>query len=159
MHHTSSKKLHYYTWDCGLLCAYHCPSAGQREWQQVATRIFGSSRRTKQISMWRRLYPTPIPGIIRTLDLAHAASFSMPPYSPIHPHALQPADSLEQPPPYTQHVEDELEDNIHVATLEEKKRRWWRNAFINAAFIASWSVCLVLWNLSHDSGLRLGLYQ
>jgi len=31
---------------------------------------------------------------------------------------------------------------IHLASLAEKKRLWWRNAFINTIFIASWWVIL-----------------
>ena len=31
-------------------------------------------------------------------------------------------------------------DGIHLASLTEKKRLWWRNAFINTVFIASWYV-------------------
>lgn len=65
-------------------------------------------------------------------------------YSPAHSHASLSADSLEQPPAYTQHLDDEIEDDVHIATLEEKKRRWWRNALINATFIASWSAPYVL---------------
>jgi solute carrier family 35 protein C2 len=36
-------------------------------------------------------------------------------------------------------VHFELED-VHFATTEEKKRLWFRDAFINALFIASWCV-------------------
>lgn len=32
--------------------------------------------------------------------------------------------------------DDEL--NVHVASLAEKKRLWWRNALINMSFIAAW---------------------
>jgi solute carrier family 35 protein C2 len=32
---------------------------------------------------------------------------------------------------------DELED-LHLASISEKKRLWWKNATINAAFISSW---------------------
>ncbi|KAF8995468.1 triose-phosphate transporter family-domain-containing protein [Cyathus striatus] len=35
------------------------------------------------------------------------------------------------------HGEDTLND-VHLATLEEKKLLWWRNAIINTLFIASW---------------------
>lgn len=31
-------------------------------------------------------------------------------------------------------------DNIHLASLAEKKRLWWRNGLINMAFISSWYV-------------------
>jgi hypothetical protein len=31
-------------------------------------------------------------------------------------------------------------EDVHFATIEEKKRIWFRDAFINAFFIASWSV-------------------
>ncbi len=33
---------------------------------------------------------------------------------------------------------------VHLATVEEKKRRWWRNALINIAFISSWYVSTLL---------------
>ncbi|ESK91006.1 nucleotide-sugar transporter [Moniliophthora roreri MCA 2997] len=32
----------------------------------------------------------------------------------------------------------ELEEQVHIASIEEKKRLWWRNAVINSLFIASW---------------------
>ena len=32
------------------------------------------------------------------------------------------------------------DDHVHLASLAEKKRLWWRNAVINLAFIASWRV-------------------
>ncbi|KIP08495.1 hypothetical protein PHLGIDRAFT_104289 [Phlebiopsis gigantea 11061_1 CR5-6] len=59
-------------------------------------------------------------------------------YSSVHSHDPLPPHSLEQPPAYSQHDDDDPEDHVHIATLEEKKRRWWRNAFINTALIASW---------------------
>lgn len=31
-------------------------------------------------------------------------------------------------------------ENIHLATLGEKKRLWWRNALINILYILSWCV-------------------
>jgi hypothetical protein len=31
-------------------------------------------------------------------------------------------------------------EDMHFATIEEKKRLWFRDAFINALFIASWCV-------------------
>lgn len=62
-------------------------------------------------------------------------------------HALS-SDSLEQPPAYSQHEGGDPENDVHLATLEEKKRRWWRNALINTAFIASWSVCNVCYKAS-----------
>jgi hypothetical protein len=31
-------------------------------------------------------------------------------------------------------------EEVHFATIEEKKRLWFRDAFINALFIASWCV-------------------
>jgi solute carrier family 35, member C2 len=41
---------------------------------------------------------------------------------------------------YSNYVNGGSHDHVHLATVEEKKRRWWRNAFINVAFIASWYV-------------------
>jgi solute carrier family 35, member C2 len=32
-----------------------------------------------------------------------------------------------------------MSDGVHLASLKEKKRVWWRNAIINMLFIASWS--------------------
>ncbi|KAI0790716.1 triose-phosphate transporter family-domain-containing protein [Abortiporus biennis] len=50
-----------------------------------------------------------------------------------------------RPPPSYEEVRttapiEELEDDyeIHLASLVEKKRLWWRNALINSMFIASW---------------------
>lgn len=28
--------------------------------------------------------------------------------------------------------------NVHLASIAEKKKLWWKNAIINSAFIASW---------------------
>ena len=61
-------------------------------------------------------------------------------YPATHAHDALDADETAQPPPYDDHADVEPEEHTHLATLEEKKRRWWRNAFINAAFIASWCV-------------------
>jgi len=40
------------------------------------------------------------------------------------------------------HIEEgnagEVRDGVHHATIEEKKRRWWRNALINLVVMASW---------------------
>jgi len=33
-----------------------------------------------------------------------------------------------------------LSEDVHFATIEEKKRLWFRDALINTLFIASWSV-------------------
>lgn len=30
------------------------------------------------------------------------------------------------------------DEHVHLASLTEKKRLWWRNAVINGAFIVSW---------------------
>lgn len=65
-------------------------------------------------------------------------------YSPAHSQDTLSAESLEQPPEYEEHAEYVTEDDVHIATLEEKKRRWWRNALINATFIASWSAFAIL---------------
>ena len=75
----------------------------------------------------------------------------MAPYSSTPPHDALSADEIAQPPPYDQHVSSDLDEHVHLATLEEKKRRWWRNAFINAAFIASWcAVHCIQPNLLHS---------
>jgi hypothetical protein len=39
--------------------------------------------------------------------------------------------------PFTNH---ETLEHVHLASLAEKKRLWWRNALINTLFIASWCV-------------------
>lgn len=45
---------------------------------------------------------------------------------------------------FTYDVDDIREEHdaqgIHLASLAERKRLWWRNATINTLFIASWSV-------------------
>lgn len=52
----------------------------------------------------------------------------------------------EYPPDYTlddlNGPQSTLNTDIHFADSLEKKRLWWRNAVINAAFIASWYVAL-----------------
>lgn len=53
----------------------------------------------------------------------------------------QPPHLAEQPPNYDDVVDtDDVHEDIHLASVEEKKRRWWRNALINMMFIASWCV-------------------
>ncbi|CAL1708093.1 unnamed protein product [Somion occarium] len=59
-------------------------------------------------------------------------------------------DQYSRQPLRDNHTDEELADDapvydlyddgtdIHLATVEEKKRLWWKNAFINALFIASW---------------------
>src|SRR6266540_89182 len=42
---------------------------------------------------------------------------------------------------------------IHLASLAEKKRLWWRNAFINTIFIASW--CVLLLRIQSEKGFYL----
>jgi hypothetical protein len=49
-------------------------------------------------------------------------------------------------------------EDVHFATIEEKKRLWFRDAFLNALFIASWSVRIYdqsasVPSLSHYKGL------
>jgi hypothetical protein len=39
--------------------------------------------------------------------------------------------------------------NVHIASLAEKKRIWWRTAIINACFIASWYVDVTVRLLNH----------
>lgn len=34
----------------------------------------------------------------------------------------------------------DYDEQVHIASEAEKRRLWWRNAFINALFIASWCV-------------------
>ncbi|KAJ7718014.1 TPT-domain-containing protein [Mycena maculata] len=54
-------------------------------------------------------------------------------------------------PPFTDDADGTLSgaETVHLATLAEKKRLWWRNAIVNALFIASWflfSTVLSLYN-------------
>lgn len=49
-------------------------------------------------------------------------------------------DSVTPQPLGANHEEHEYDAEVHLASLAEKKRLWWRNAFINASFIASWFV-------------------
>jgi solute carrier family 35 protein C2 len=41
------------------------------------------------------------------------------------------------------------ESNVHIASLAEKQRIWWRTAIINACFIASWYVDVTVRLLEH----------
>jgi solute carrier family 35 protein C2 len=36
----------------------------------------------------------------------------------------------------------DVDTNVHLASLSDKKRLWWRTAAINGAYIASWCVVL-----------------
>ena len=77
--------------------------------------------------------------------MSHAASHEMAEYPPQTDYDTQPPHLLNQPPNYEDIVvEDDSHEDIHLATVEEKKRRWWRNALINVLFIASWYVVLAL---------------
>lgn len=40
--------------------------------------------------------------------------------------------------PILNHDRIDDDEHVHLASLAEKKRLWWRNAVINALFIASW---------------------
>ena len=51
------------------------------------------------------------------------------------------ASAGEDREPYNSTLDNELlrdTRTVHYATEAEKKRLWWRNAVINALFIASW---------------------
>ena len=62
--------------------------------------------------------------------------------------------SLDEPlvRPYDDQI-DPADAAIHLASLAEKKRLWWRNAFINTIFIALWWVILL--NSQSEGGLHL----
>lgn len=86
-------------------------------------------------------------------------------YPSAQSHDDQAAASLTNDTNNSDH--DDVDDfaNVHLATLEEKKRRWWRNAFINTMFIASWCerVLNASWAMFHVfvsfiSGSSLPLY-
>ncbi len=58
---------------------------------------------------------------------------------PEHTQDTTDEDSLTEPPEYDENGQaNGFVDDIHIATVEEKKRRWWRNALINSLFIGSW---------------------
>ena len=44
---------------------------------------------------------------------------------------------------------------VPLATVDQKRRKWWRDALINLCFIAGWYVDIVCWlsNSSIDIGL------
>lgn len=52
-------------------------------------------------------------------------------------------DEQDESAPWRRSVEGEVSD-LHLASEAEKKRLWWRNAVINAIFIAAWCVHPVL---------------
>ncbi|TFY79984.1 hypothetical protein EWM64_g4028 [Hericium alpestre] len=57
-------------------------------------------------------------------------------------------DFHNRPPAYPLNdLEDSELRDVHLATPEEKKRLWWRNAFINMLFIASWFIFAILLSL------------
>ncbi len=74
------------------------------------------------------------------------------PQSPLYPWMMELAThkqvdyevlSLNEPSiqsSRTSFEETTLNDGVHLATLAEKKRLWWRTAVINVVFIASWYV-------------------
>jgi hypothetical protein len=42
--------------------------------------------------------------------------------------------------PFTNNGPQDQDEQVHLASLAEKKRLWWRNAVVNAVFISSWCV-------------------
>ncbi|GJJ05936.1 hypothetical protein Clacol_000123 [Clathrus columnatus] len=44
----------------------------------------------------------------------------------------------------TEFIESELQTGIHFASIDEKKRLWWKNALITAGCITSWCVIKIL---------------
>lgn len=64
----------------------------------------------------------------------------------LHPMSRQPLtnnghaniEDLEDDAPVYELYDDATD--VHLASVEEKKRIWWKNAFINMLFIASWYV-------------------
>jgi hypothetical protein len=48
---------------------------------------------------------------------------------------------------FTNHEPEDQDEQVHLASLAEKKRLWWRNAVINSFFIASWYVLLAIHSL------------
>ncbi|THG96174.1 hypothetical protein EW026_g5607 [Hermanssonia centrifuga] len=67
---------------------------------------------------------------------------------PEHTQDTTDEDSLTEPPEYDENGQaNGFVDDIHIATVEEKKRRWWRNALINSLFIGSWFVFAMVLSL------------
>lgn len=58
------------------------------------------------------------------------------------PDVYPPDERITQPSHQLLSDYDETchDPNIHLASVAEKKRLWWRNAVVNASFIASWCV-------------------
>ncbi|KAI0693011.1 triose-phosphate transporter family-domain-containing protein [Cytidiella melzeri] len=67
----------------------------------------------------------------------------------LHPpsHEDHHSDTVEHPTHDEERTPGGPRDGRHLATVEEKKRRWWRNAFINMAFISSWFLFATLLSL------------
>ncbi|KAJ7078842.1 triose-phosphate transporter family-domain-containing protein [Mycena belliarum] len=66
-------------------------------------------------------------------------------------HQYSPAESIDRslPHPADDGYEMNPTEQVHLASLAEKKRLWWRNAAVNTIFIASWfffSTILSLYN-------------
>ena len=62
-------------------------------------------------------------------------------HTPEDTYRSLPTDTIDRPPDYDDVVDsDDFQSDVHLASIEEKKRRWWRNAIINMLFIASWCV-------------------
>lgn len=76
---------------------------------------------------------------VHTLPLAHAVDVSMSQPSSAYQHVPH-ADGGDDPAPLYAQLDDDALHDAHLATIAEKKRRWWRNALVNMAFIASWCV-------------------
>ncbi|KAI0344530.1 TPT-domain-containing protein [Trametopsis cervina] len=91
-------------------------------WQQPSSRNVGSSHAS--------VSPTHAPCPTLASMAHHSSRLST---EDLIPASVTPTESYDE----EANVEGFGED-VHLASVDEKKRRWWRNALINMAFIASW---------------------
>jgi hypothetical protein len=62
-------------------------------------------------------------------------------YALVESHEFRRSTSLDQDADDTLRPLSARSEGLHLASLAEKKRLWWRNAIINLLFIASWCAC------------------
>ncbi|KAL0579760.1 hypothetical protein V5O48_002254 [Marasmius crinis-equi] len=68
----------------------------------------------------------------------HFKLMDQPSSSRIQSHSLDERPTRRPLSPEDEVLYSSLDDNVHIASIQEKKRLWWRNAVVNMLFIGSW---------------------
>jgi hypothetical protein len=117
---------------CGLLCMPNCPLAGNRD----------AKMKTTSSEMWQQrlsLICEDSHACCLHVHSERETSMAQPPSQPSHDDYNADTPSHQIYNDGESHVTN-FGEEVSFATVEEKKRKWWRNALVNLAFIASWCV-------------------